>query len=70
MVLGTGLEPAQPKGHMALNHACLPISPPELKRKRDEFFVDIFYQVLKRPSTLVFRHSAYFFLLLEGFNFF
>lgn len=57
MVLGTGLEPAQPKGHMALNHACLPISPPELK-KRDEFFVDIFYQVLKGPSTLDLRRDA------------
>ncbi len=34
MVLGTGLEPAQPKGHMALNHACLPISPPEPNDKQ------------------------------------
>ena len=25
-----GLEPARPKGHMALNHACLPISAPGL----------------------------------------
>ena len=25
---GAGLEPARPKGHMALNHACLPISAP------------------------------------------
>ena len=27
-VPGAGLEPARPKGHMALNHACLPISAP------------------------------------------
>ena len=25
-----GLEPARPNGHMALNHACLPISAPGL----------------------------------------
>ena len=29
LVLGTGLEPARPNEHMALNHTCLPISPPE-----------------------------------------
>ena len=22
---GTGIEPARPNGHMALNHACLPV---------------------------------------------
>ena len=27
-VPGAGLEPARPKGHMALNHACLPIPAP------------------------------------------
>ncbi len=27
-VPGVGLEPTRPKGHMALNHACLPIPAP------------------------------------------
>ena len=26
-----GLEPTRPKGHMALNHACLPIPAPGLR---------------------------------------
>ena len=28
VVPGAGLEPARPNGHMALNHACLPIPAP------------------------------------------
>ena len=28
MVPGAGVEPARPYGHMALNHACLPIPAP------------------------------------------
>lgn len=28
LVPRAGLEPARPNGHMALNHACLPISAP------------------------------------------
>ncbi len=28
IVPGAGLEPARPNGHMALNHACLPIPAP------------------------------------------
>ncbi len=31
-VPGEGVEPSRPKGHMALNHACLPIPAPGLKR--------------------------------------
>ena len=30
LVPRAGLEPARPNGHMALNHACLPISAPGL----------------------------------------
>ena len=29
----TGIEPARPNGHMALNHACLPI--PALGQRKD-----------------------------------
>ena len=28
---GAGVEPARPNGHMALNHACLPVPAPGLK---------------------------------------
>lgn len=31
VVPGAGLEPARPNGHMALNHACLPIPAPGYK---------------------------------------
>ncbi len=31
-VPGEGVEPSRPKGHMALNHACLPIPAPGLLR--------------------------------------
>ena len=35
-----GVEPARPNGHMALNHACLPISAPG--RERDSLWIQIF----------------------------
>src|SRR5688500_16995069 len=31
-VLGAGLEPAQPCGYSVLSAACIPVSPPELRR--------------------------------------
>ena len=35
LVPGEGLEPSRPYGHMALNHACLPISAPGRVRSFD-----------------------------------
>lgn len=31
-VPGAGVEPARPNGHMALNHACLPVPAPGQKQ--------------------------------------
>ncbi len=33
IVPGAGIEPARPYGHMALNHACLPVPAPGQKEQ-------------------------------------
>ena len=33
-----GVEPARPNGHMALNHACLPVPAPGQYTKGNELF--------------------------------